>query len=314
MTKFRYAVFVGLIVVSPWTTMPVAAQVTELDTSRFGYTGSYTTYSTLTDAQNGSNSIGGGTIGQTDLSMYFLNNLAGYPNANGFLTAWYYTTTGPSPGDNNPNNQITNYIQIADYTGATGSSYAYWSNTALTQFTFTASGSNANYDNSYARFQTALGDTSTTFVSYNLNAVFSGLQAATWNAQDGAYESYADTANMSVNGMFTAIAYNSTLNQYFDINLTLNTTSWTYDNAAAINAAAADNGSLSAYYPSFFGASVIIPEPSSLTIVGLVGVTVLGYCGVRRVRARAARFCGVGPAEGVGAAPESQSPGAECVT
>jgi len=279
---------VGLIIVGVWTPMPARGDLTELASDRFGYTGSYTTYNSLSDAQNMTNSVGSGTIGQTDLSMFFTNNAENtpnpYTNSNYFLTAWFYTTTGPNQGDNNPNNQVANFIQIANDPALLsvpliGTANAHWSS-SLTQFTIAASGANADYTNSVARFLTPLGDTSTTFLSYSLNATFSGLNKASFNPTDGAYESTGDTAGMSVNGTFTALAYNSTTGGYYDINLALNTTSYVYSNLSNLDS------SVYAYTPSFFSASAVVPEPSSMAVVGLVGLTLLGASASRRFRAR----------------------------
>jgi len=288
MTTFRCSLFVGLIIAGVWTPMSARGDLTELASDRFGYTGSYTEYSSLSNARSGTSSIGSGTIGQTDLSMFFTNNAENtpppyaYTNSNYFLTAWFYTTTGPNQGDNNPNNQVPNFIQIANdpvlnSVPQIGTANAYWSSN-LTRFTIAASGANADYTNSAARFQTPLGDSSTTFISYSLNATFSGLNMASYNSTDGAYESTGDTAGMSVNGTFTALAYNSTSGDYYDINLALNTTSYAYSNYI--------NNTLDTavypYTPSFFSASVVVPEPSSLTVVGLVGLTLLGASASRR--------------------------------
>lgn len=310
---FRSRFLLVLMFAAAWRPMPALGDdITQMGSNAFGYTGSYTQYNTLADAQNMANSVGSGTIGQTDLSLFFSNNMPTsgvdyYPNANYFQTAWFYSTStapGAMPGDGNPSNNLNNFIQIANDTNLgdplIGTSSSYW-NASLTQYTLTASGSDADLANSAARFLSANSGGSTNnpnsgFVSYSLNATFSGLNAATYVASDQAYASYGDTATMSVSGTFTAIFYDANSGLYDDISLTLNNISWAYDNQNAINEAAAGNANLYSYMPGWFISSAVVPEPSSLTLAAIAGVTIFGASASRRLRLRFRSSVGSGSA------------------
>lgn len=269
------------------------AGVTELSTDRFGYTGTYTKYATLADAQAQTNAIGSGNVVQRDLSLSIVNNSPSYYNDSTYImTAWYYTTTGPSYGYNNPNNTNLSFLQIANDPNVglaplIGTANAYWTSPALNEFHITASGTNADQANSAARFgdtdaaNKASSATFGVFLSYNLSATFSGLNTAVYNPVTGAYESTGDPNGIAVNGTFTALFQNTSAtnplsNGFYTIDLSLNPISWAYANRDSLDT------DIYAFPPSLFGASNVVPEPSSLVLAGLGALGALFH--VRRRR------------------------------
>lgn len=272
-----------------------AAGVTELASDRFGYEGTYTKYATLSDAQNHVNPLGTGDVLQRDLSMYIVRDSPSfYSDATYFTTAWFYTTTGPGLGAGNPSNTNLSFLQIANDPSVglgplIGTADAYWTSAALNEFRITASGTGADGANSAARFgdadsaNKAASATQGEFVSYNLDATFSGLNPAVYNPTTGAYESNGDPAGVSVAGTFTALFHNTSAtnpasNGFYTIDLTLNTASWAYANRDSLN-------DVYPFTPSLYGASAVVPEPASLVLAGL---GVLGALAHVRHRRRAA--------------------------
>jgi hypothetical protein len=270
----------------------VTAGVVELASDRFGYSGTYTKYDTKDDALNGTNSVGTGLVNQRDLSLFIAKDSPNfYTDSTYILTAWYYTTTNSGPGYGNASNTNLSFLQIANDPAAglaplIGTADAYWTSPALNEFHISASGANANGSNSAARFgdqdaaNKAASATAGTFLSYNLDATFSGLNTAVYNPITGAYESTGDPDGISVNGTFTALFQNTSTtnpasNGFYAINLTLNTTNWAYDNRA-------DLQGQYQYSDSLFGASNVVPEPSSVVLAGLGVLGVLVHARRRR--------------------------------
>jgi hypothetical protein len=275
----------GLLVAAP----SLATAGTELSTDRFGYTGSYTKYATLADAQAGTNAIGTGTVQQRDLSLYFVNNApAFYTDANIISTAWYYTTQTQGYGWGNPNNTNLSFLQMYNdpaqgLSPLIGTADSYWTSAALNEFHITASGAGANTTNAAARFgdtdsASTGGATAGTFHSYNLEATISGLNTAVYDSLTGFYESTGDPNGVSVTGTFTALFENTSphapSNGFYKINLTLNNTSWAYDNQGSLQGIP--------FGTSIYGSTNVVPEPSSLVLAGLGG---LGF-GVTALRRR----------------------------
>ncbi|NPV04894.1 MAG: VPLPA-CTERM sorting domain-containing protein [Syntrophaceae bacterium] len=260
-------------------------------TDRVSYTGTVTRYETLADAQSGVNATGTYAIpardaaapyntGFRDAGIFFSNNAPDYwPNASIFLTAWYYTTD-PSHGEysgwGNPNNTNTGFIQLYDETGGTSTSAnGYFSNLSggyYRDFTLQVTGQNAGAAE-YARLWHApgvggeAGLTRGTFLNYNLNITFGGLQGML--LPGGWIESHNHPE--SVTGTFMALFQNTNTidpayQGYYVANFTFGLDNWAFAQGEALNGA---------FSESTFAAPVPIPPAAWLLGSGLIGLVAI---------------------------------------
>lgn len=271
--RFRFSVL-GLSLLAA-SAGQATAGLAELSTDRFGYTGTYTRYETLADAQNGTGAVGGGDVVQRDVSLYIVNDSPQfYSDATYLQTAWWYSTI--SPGNNNPSNTNLSFAQLvndpaAGYPSLSGTADAYWTSSALNELRITASGTGVTRASRFGDEGSAnkvAAATNGLFLSYSLDATFSGLNTATYNPSTGAYESYGDPDGITVAGTFSALfqntsATNPELNGFYTIELTFNNNSWVYLNQDSLVGAYPD------FPSSVFGAATVVPEPSSLVLAGL---------------------------------------------
>lgn len=239
-----------------------------VNSESLGYTGSWTRYGNLADAQNGVNPLGTGTVPQRDLSIYLTNGAPDiWPNSTYILTNWY-------SGSPNPSNTNYGFLQIgndpASYPSQSPLSVTangYWLDGSLTSYRLDVSGSGATYADAFARFGEIAGGagstTTGTFHNFALSVTFGGLSGA-YNPISGRYESTG--LPTSVTGSFKAIFENTgtdpSRHGFYAIDLSINNTSW-----------AVQNGHIDPAAQSFSSTNVVAPEPASLLIFGscLVG-------------------------------------------
>lgn len=265
----------------------------------WGYQGSMTKYGSLTDLVTHQNAGATSTFSRRDGSLYEIQNRPDFdtsaPNANEFLTAWYYTTaanTNSLPKDDpngdryysgfgNPNNNTDSFVQLADLTGVTRSTaIGQWTDGTYTSFSLNVTGSLATYGNSLSRLWNGqpagpAEPTHGTFLSYALNVTFSGLTGVLGG--DG----YVTSTNepTSVSGTFNAIFQNMSTtdpssNGFYDVHLTL-------DQSQQVWALQQGNAALNGdFFTSTFSAAPV-PEPATLSALGLGALAL-----VRRRRAR----------------------------
>jgi hypothetical protein len=249
-----------------------------------GYTGSGTRYSSLADAQSETNQTGSFTFSARDAGLYITHDASSFepsfPDANIFLTSWYYTTqdnTNGFPKDDpngdryysgfgNPNNTSNSFMQLYDADGNTDSSATgFWTSTAYDTFQLNIIGSNAlpGSGGDSARMWDGATAGGVTFVEYALSITATGLNGA-FNPISGLVESNVHPA--TVTGTFTGIFTNATGN-FFRFNLTLDgDQTW-----AELQGDAALNGNFS---NSAFGAAPV-PEPASVAALGLGALALL---------------------------------------
>lgn len=242
-------------------------------TDRFGYDGTVTVYNSLADAQNQVNALSGPHVApQRDLALYFNDPGYIFPEVT-FQTAFFYAVqpAPPDSGVGNPNNSTFGLVQFYDPGHITNfTANGFWSSLNAnvangSQFTLTASGSNANHPSVFARLWPApvanpsLAQTEGTFVSWELLAVADGL-TATYNIGDGGYEALNHPTN--VNGYLRGIFQNPSVPGFYRYDLAMNMNSWAFANQANISGG---------FYDSYFFA---VPEPSSALLFGLALIPV----------------------------------------
>lgn len=277
-------------------------------TDRGVYTGTFSRFTTLNDAQAGVNAVGGPTtLAPTDLSVFFARDIvsgigtnydmlvqgAGGQTAQ-FLNQWFYSTT-PNPGEGNPNNTSSRFVQIDDIDGSTPlSQKGYWTSPALDQFRLQVTGQNAlatpgdpNGEPDLARLSAdgiLPGSNPNGFgnwLSYNLDLTFDGLNGVLdTNIAPNFYRSNGDPT--AINGTFTGIFQmnDQADSPFYRVDLTI-TQGDTY---GFVNANQLDPSN--PYLTSTFGSANVnvaaVPAPPSL-LLGGVGI-VMGLL-VRRQRA-----------------------------
>ena len=277
--KFAVGATAALLMGSAW------AGPLFISYDNFNYAGTVTRYSTLADAQAGTNALSttaistatNGTLSTLpnarDGQVYVASNSPGYDPANlaYFSTAWYYSTTPASgAGWGNPNNTNTGFVQYYDESSGptvTGG----WTN-GNTQFALGISGGDGDSFN-YARLWAApsiggpSSDTAGVFREFQLSLVAEFAAAAALNGGTGWYETAADPTSLTggVTGIFENNSANVSLNGFYAFDFTLARGSW-----AAQEGATYIDPNVGEYGPSgFFAAPGAVPEPGSLALVGL---------------------------------------------
>ena len=216
---------------------------------------------------------------QRDLHLFMVNDNTVFAN-DGFLPGtWapsafqFFTFWQDLNYNSTPSNLVDGFVQISDDdAGSVTSASGVWTNGTLTQFLYTASGSNTLggcYDFDYVldcpRFNTETTSDGT-FRSYEFSLLASGLAQATFNGVTGVFESASDPK--SVSGYFRGIFQNTTGGGdagFYRVDLALNMISQT---------AGDDQYDIG---QSLFGSATVVPEPSSyaLMLVGMAGIGVL---------------------------------------
>jgi len=279
LARFRDVAVTTLMVVgtSLASARPAAAQGGYLRTDNLGYSGSVTCYSSLSGALNHSVfNCGTSGIDQRDLGVSFIdgNDFFKSPTQAVFTTNWY-SNLGRNPSDNN-----LGFVQMYDYDGGSMTSMSTTWDDSRTLFTLAASGSNTllGCDNDvqdcgvlWNGFGWAGGGT---FISWDINAVFSGFTEATFNTATQMFESASEP--VGVTGTLSGVFRDATTGLYYDLNATLNSNSWAQAHGFGTNTIAGALAPVTA-----------TPEPGSIALLatGLVGV---GAFSLRRRRKQGA--------------------------
>lgn len=248
-----------------------ALVTTFFDSGRFGYTGTWTRYATLGDAQTSTNPTEFGSMPQRDIAFYVTQNI---PENSPFDPSYIILTRWYDPDSGNPSNTNEGFFQYYDDNSSTLMSLnSYW-NAALTAFTLQAHSENADYAGDFARFGERAGgpgtDTEAFFHVMDIDLTVNGL-VGSYNSLTGRYEG-TDTASASINGTISGIVENvgtnATRHGFYVFELTLNDTSWAVENGHV------ETGDLIAY-------SVAAVPESPLTFVLLLSLIPVGMLAQR---------------------------------
>jgi len=284
----RWAAFAAICVGFVETTQAAPFYVSS---DRFGYTGTISRYASVADAQNGVNPTATYAAPQRDLALLAIQDAPGLgfvpanpPSEFSFLTAFFL----PGPDgtiESNPNNDPVGFIQIRDVNGSTiTSAEGQFLDPNRTTFQLSLTGANAlpgspgddarlfNANPSHASDKLSPTLSEGTFLSYALNATFTGLTPAINNGTF--FDSTNQTPALSVAGTFTGIFQNTnpvdpTFNGIYRADLTLNNINFAVANGILTPA---DGG---------FGAAVVVPEPTSLALLGFGGLCLLARSRLR---------------------------------
>ncbi len=284
----------GLVAMMAFGT-PLIAEAASINFENYNYTGTTTTYTTLSDAQNGTSSTGSYTI-QTrsnGANSTLTNARDAYIYANTstntflFGTAWYFNPQefiGNGYGFGNPNNSNNGFIQLYDNNASSLSSFSMGWDPTLTQFSVNASGANAGAAES-ARFWPApnpggaSGISAGTFVAFDYKLIATFATAAPSGSKVG------ETPN-NVTGFFSAIFQNTgtdpSFNQFYVISLLFNSGSAAELNNYAATYAGYTNFSETVAETTFISP---VPLPAALPLFAS-GLGMLALLGIGRRKKR----------------------------
>lgn len=253
------------------TTSAQAQQSVFVSDFSLGYGGgTVTTFSSLVDAQNGTNALVTSVVPDRDLALYLGLNTpfyggVGVPNFSYILTNWFDVPDGSQSGIGNPNNTNVGFLQLADTDGGSiGNMSGSW-NASKTTFTFNASGSTsipgcgtAPPQDCGRLWNGATSANGGSFLDWGIffNANF--FTAATFNVASGLFESTARPT--SILGQFSGLFHDDKTSQYYRVQTDIGLNSYAYANGLETE--------------FLYGSNTVTPEPASMTLVatGLAGL------------------------------------------
>lgn len=247
-----------------------------ISTDRFGYTGVVTRYASLADAQAGINAGATYTIGNRDLSLYIVNDLASYDfDANVIMGSWWYSTEGSDGYGNVRGNSGQGFVQLYDADGSTDTSvdmqFGGWNGTYWTSFDLNLQGTGADYLNDYARFWVDYqggGADKVVYHEYELNLTATGLEGVE-NA--GLIEASNHPTNVTgtYEGIFENVSTTYPLNNgFYTFSLTLDMDNWAWGVQNDLDP--------NQFADSYFAAPVAVPAPAGALLV-LIGMPIVGW-------------------------------------
>ena len=267
----RYALIVGLSL----CLASVSNALMLVSLNSVGYEGSWEKYGSLTDAENGINSVGSGSVPQRDLQMFLSEGRSS--SADAFVMA-----TGWNLGTGNPSNTNEGFLQVQDIGLATVDSLTGgWTDTNFDTYQINLSGTNAlarttSGGNQEARLGVGPSDRSTAgnWHSYQLDLIFSGVDS---NETNPSVQRADDNPSAVSGNLFVLFENpnaldgdgNPNANQgFYRVDIAINMDSWAVKNGVP---AVVDD-------PATFEATTTpAPEPSAYSILTaiFVGVSVL---------------------------------------
>jgi hypothetical protein len=241
----------------------------------------------MDDAMAGTNPVNTYAIGNRDLALYVVDDLASYDDdANIVMGSWWYSTEGSAGWGNTRGNSGRGFLQLYDTDSNTDSLVAMGfhghDGTHYTRFSMVLAGQGADYPNDYARFWIDYqggGSDTVVFHQYALAMTAGGLEGT--DNGSGLIES--DNHPTSVAGTFTGIFQNVSTtypqnNGFYAFKLDLDMTNWAWENRAELDP--------DAFSASYFAAEAGNPVPEPMTMLAF-GSAVAGLGGYIRRRRRA---------------------------
>ena len=267
----------------------MAGPTGDIDTDRFGYTGSIVRFDSLADAQNQSNSVDTIGVGDRDASMTFSSG-GSFAEENIFLGSWWYTTDegfGPGQGragwGNTTGNTGVGYAQLFDSDGSTDTNvdmtFSDFDGTHWTQFNLSVTGENADGDD-FSRLS-AIDNVSDGGIwhNYSMDLQATGLEGAL-NTSSGLIE--ATNHATGVSGTFSGIFEITEPDNagFYRFSFDLSMTNWAWANRDDLTPqVSADGGATffnGEFRDSFFAAQAIpLPHPAAMAAAGLAGIAVV---------------------------------------
>ena len=234
-----------------------------------GYEGSWTKYGSLTDAENGTNSVATGAVPQRDLQMILSQ---GRSSADEFTMA-----TGWNLGSGNPSNTNEGFLQVQDIGLSTVESLVGgWTDTNFDTYQVNLNGSNAlartpSAGNQEVRLGVGPSDRSTTgtWHFYELDLTFSGVDS---NETDPGIQRADDDPSAVSGNLFVIFENPNVLDLdgnpnanlgFYRVDIAINMDSWAVDNGVP---AVVDD-------PAIFEATTTpVPEPSAYSMLTAIFV------------------------------------------
>jgi hypothetical protein len=253
-------------------------------TDQAGYTGSWTFYKTLSDAQTGANPVSSGAIPQLNLGVYLTSGIyppsGGPPNSSIITTNWY-SSTNATPGTGNTSNQSLGFFQLYnDPSNPLNTQHTAAFSQDLTSITVSETGKNVKgAPGLESRFSPTAGlgfkETTGEYLSYAFNATATGLNGVPIMGGTAIGDNTGVATNLTgtFNALFQNTGGNAALEGFYAINLNLNGNS-TVD---PVN------------FPNFinpndlFASTLVIPEPASCVTFAMIFAATAGF-GWRRTR------------------------------
>lgn len=277
-------------------------------TDRGVMTGTFTRHATLADARAGTNGTATGTVGRTDLAVFFVRdilaqglgspyaNYYGGPGTAQFFNQWFYQVPN---GPTNPANDGNNFVQVDDVDGSAVVSHrGFWTDSTFSTFRLQVHGENATAlpgdpvgDPDGSRFAMAgnIPDTNApgygTWIEYDFELTAGGLNGVLApNSIVGPAFVRSDGDPTSLTGTFTGLfrMNDQADNPFYRVDLTVglgDTYGYVFQNFLT--------GSDYTYTPSAFGSAEVavnpIPAPPAAVLAGVgAGVVLLRRVGRRR--------------------------------
>lgn len=270
-------------------------------TEALGYSGTWTRYATLANAQTGTNPIGNGTVPQHDLTVFVSQGFGsvGVPDSVNFLTRFYSTVNGmgaPVIPPGYPQNTLGGFVQIGDTNGNTATSVTGFFVNDTSMYRLQVTGANAGAADT-ARFGEVntgtINDSAGTWISYGFDLTvrnltgfnpnlpgFPGLFGGFYPQPGGLGTTIPNVSGTGTfNGIFQNTGPDASRNGFYVVNLGIN------NNSFANGQGLLDNTRTESFASGRIAPPADIPEPMSLAVFGALAV---GAIGVARRRMRAA--------------------------
>ncbi len=254
-------------------------------TDNAGYTGSWTRYATLADAQINANPLSSGAIPQRNLGVYVSNNLTppGNPvgNASIFTTNWYSSTTAV-PGTGNSSNTSLGFFQMYnDPTNGNTVNNSFWDQSLKTLTLNESGGGVPGVPGAESRFSPLAGlgivETQGNYLQYAFTATASGLTGTPNGGNIEDITSGASNFTGAFNAIFQNTGGNPALEGFYNISLNFNNSSTVGSEGLTFNNTPVD----------LFASATVLPEPASCLTFAMVFAASAGF-GWRKNRQRRA--------------------------